>query len=787
MIRVWLSILLLMSAPAFAINEDDLLPVDEAFAIQAMALDGESVSVTWTIAEGYYMYRGRISFTSKTPNIELAEPVLPAGKRYEDEFFGEVQTYRQRVVVTVPLVRTDPSVTRLELEARSQGCADLGVCYPPHRQTVIIDLPEMPISADEAGGLGGLLGGATNNGLELGPAAGLTMDDQPLPEDQAFVFESIALAGDQLLTRFTIADGYYLYRDQIAFEVTPDQAVRLGEPELPPGANKFDAHFGDVKILRGQVEVPLPIDRLGAEATQIRLTAHYRGCKDESICYPPIVRSVSVDLPDWSGALGSASQATRSGATGVIESPPEAGLTASAPAISSTATEASGTTPAEDQLIPEQDRLARALGEDQLWTLLSFFGFGLLLAFTPCVFPMVPILSGIIAGQGDRITTRRAFLLSLVYVLAMALTYTVAGVIAGMFGKNLQAAFQNAWVLGSFSVVFVLLALSMFGFYELQIPARLQNKLNQISHRQESGTWLGVAIMGILSALIVGPCVAPPLAAALIYIGQSGDALLGGLALFALSLGMGTPLLVVGTSAGRYLPRAGAWMTAVKAAFGVGLLALALWMLERIVDPTLIMLGWGALAIASGVYMGALDRLDASVSGWRRLWKSVGVMLLVLGIMQFIGAAAGGKDWLQPLKFSGGVGNASGQIAQPVEFRKIKSLGQLNGLLADEPRPAMLDFYADWCVDCKRMEKYSFPEPPVQAAMADGLILKADVTANDDVDQALMSSFRIIGPPAILFFGRSGQEMPEFRVIGYQRPEAFAGHVERAFKEGQNR
>jgi thiol:disulfide interchange protein DsbD len=786
LLTLWLCCL----APAQAIDEADLLPVDTAFAIQASALDAHTVRISWDIAEGYYLYRGRISFIPKTEGIEFGEPIMPDGEQHEDEFFGRVETYRHHIDVDLPVLGT-PAGGVLEIEARSQGCADLGVCYPPHRQPVTVTLPSSAANlsdvlspsggaalADPASSLSLAADPAGNPGpLSFGGGSGL-VDEVPLPQEQAFVFETIALGSTELLTRWTIAEGYYIYRDQIAFQVTPGAPVRLGEPLLPPGEPKTDDHFGEVMIYRGQIEVSLPIERLDRATGSFNLTGHYRGCKDESICYPPIVSTLNVDLPAHDGALGAAGGATRVGAIGVIDAPPEAGL---------------GLVPGEKpqvapvdidiKMIPEQDRLAQALGEDTLWTLLSFFGFGLLLAFTPCVFPMVPILSGIIAGQGKDITTGKAFTLSLVYVLAMAVTYTFAGVIAGLFGENLQAAFQNAWVLGSFSLVFVLLALSMFGFYELQLPSALQTRLNQLSNRQEGGTLAGVAIMGFLSALIVGPCVAPPLAAALIYIGQSGDAWLGGSALFALSMGMGAPLILIGTGAGKYLPRAGAWMDAVKAVFGVALLGLALWMLERIADPTLILFGWAMLLAGSGVYLGALERLPEGASGWRKLWKSLGVMLLIIAVLEFVGAASGGKDWLQPLK---GLGQGSQTSAgtEAVVFQRIKSLEDLDAIVTTSGQPAMLDFYADWCVDCKRMDKYSFPEPPVQQALRAGLALKADVTANDDIDQALMKRFRIIGPPAILFFDAHGREMPQFRVIGYQKPEAFAKHVNLAFEVG---
>ena len=436
--------------------------------------------------------------------------------------------------------------------------------------------------------------------------------------------------------------------------------------------------------------------------------------------------------------------------------------------------------------LSEQDRLARLLTSNPAGALAAFFIAGLLLAFTPCVFPMVPILSGIIVGQGDRLTTLRAFWLSLVYVLAMAVTYTVAGVLAGLFGQNLQAVFQNPWIISGFVLVFILLALSMFGFYELQLPGRLQTRLAEASNRQRGGDLWGVAVMGFLSALIVGPCVAPPLMAALIVIGSSGDAMLGGAALFALSMGMGLPLILFGVSAGKFVPRAGAWMNAVKAVFGVGLLALAVWMLERILPGPAVMLLWGVLAIGCGVYLGALERIEAGASGWRRLWKSLGVLLLLLGALEIIGAAAGGDYWLRPLaglnaRSAGGPAVGAGGQDHP-SFARIKSLQDLERALVaagQGGRGAMLDFYADWCVECKRMERNTFPDPGVQALLSRLQPLQADVTANDAADQALMQAFGIIGPPAILFFDRNGKELQPFRLVGYFDAEEFSSHLGR--------
>jgi thiol:disulfide interchange protein DsbD len=376
-------------------------------------------------------------------------------------------------------------------------------------------------------------------------------------------------------------------------------------------------------------------------------------------------------------------------------------------------------------------------------------------------------------------TTSRAFWLSLVYVLAMAVTYTVAGVLAGLFGQNLQAMFQNPWILGFFIAIFIALALSMFGFFELQLPASLQTRLSNASNKQKGGSLAGVAVMGFLSALIVGPCVAPPLAAALIVIGASGSAMLGGAALFTLSIGMGLPLILFGVSAGKLVPRAGPWMDSIKAVFGIGLLALAIWMLERIVQGPVILLLWGILAIASGVYLGALERIPDGASGWRRLWKSLGLVLLLLGALEVIGAATGGDNWTKPLKnFRSG-----GQMvsAEHVTFEKIKSLSDLDAAVARANtvgKPAMLDFYADWCVECIRMERNTFGEPEIQTLFASIQPLQADVTANDETDEALMARYGIIGPPAILFFDRQGNELSARRLVGYFEPEEFARHLE---------
>ena len=387
---------------------------------------------------------------------------------------------------------------------------------------------------------------------------------------------------------------------------------------------------------------------------------------------------------------------------------------------------------------------------------------------------MIPILSGIIVGHGNRITTMRAFLLSLSYVFTSAVTYTVFGILAAMFGENLQTLFQQPWIIGLFSAVFVVLSLSMFGFYNLQLPASVQTLLHNSTVKHHDGSLWGAAIMGALSSLIVGPCVAAPLAGALIFIGQTGDAVLGGSALFALGLGMGVPLLLLGASAGKLLPKAGEWMNVTKSVFGVIMLAVAVWMLERVLSPAISMLLWAMLLILPAIYLSAIDPLPEHTSGWRKLWKGMGLMMLVYGILLLIGLSMGNRNPLKPLQ---GFGVATVPIAeQSTIFQRVRTVAELEAKVkqaSSQGKRVMLDFYADWCVSCKEMEVYTFTDPKVKQALNDFVLLQADVTENSDADKALLEKFNLIGPPAIVFFGKDQQEHPEHRVIGYQDVETF--------------
>lgn len=751
--RILLLLALMGGSFGLVAQEEELLLPEEAFPVTVTALDSKTVRTTWNIADGYYLYRNKFKFESLTSGITLGPADYPKGKIKDDEFFGKMEIYRGTIHIDIPITRNVDAGNELTLKISSQGCADIGVCYPPHRQEKTLSLPPMSAGTSSTGSLDAI---GNDNFLEEG---------EVLDPDVAFVFSAEAADGNTLIARWQIAPEHYLYRDKFTFRLLDANGVTLGEPQIPMGEEKNDEFFGQIRIFHDEVTIYLPLQRSVDDAMTLTLEAGYQGCAEAGICYPPMKKSTEIAVPDAS-----------------VKATANIPVMSAAPPATTGPSQASG-------YVSEQDQLAAALADgNTIVTLLLFLGAGLLLAFTPCVFPMIPILSSIIVGQGESITTRKAFVLSLTYVLAMAATYTIAGVIAGLFGANIQAAFQNPWVLGSFAAVFVALSLSMFGFYELQLPSALQSKLTEVSNRQEGGSLTGVAIMGLLSALIVGPCVAPPLMGALIYIGQTGDPWLGGAALFALSMGMGAPLIAIGTAGGKFLPRAGGWMDAVKAVFGVLLLGVAIWMLERILPGWLTVLLWALLAIVSAIYMGAIDSLGEGASGWRKLWKGLGFVLLVWGVLMLIGAGSGGRDPLMPLShlrgsaMMGGIASTSVQPAH-LQFQRIKSIADLEREVAASAasgQSVMLDFYADWCVSCKEFEKYTFTDPRVINSLNGVKLLQADVTANDDVDKALMKHFNLIGPPAILFWGPNGQEKPNYRVVGFMDAEEFNTHLNRA-------
>lgn len=554
--------------------------------------------------------------------------------------------------------------------------------------------------------------------------------------DPAVAFKPTARAvdGQTIEVSYAIAKGYYLYRDKFRFAA---EGATFGPPEFPKGETHQDENFGQVEVFYKTVTIRLPVTAPAGPA-QLALKVTAQGCADAGVCYPPHSQVLAVDLP----APGSVAPAIADG--------------------------------------DESGRIAKALQHAGFWAnLLFFFVAGLGLALTPCVFPMIPILSGIIVGQGHRVSRGRGFALSLAYVLGMAATYAAAGVAAGLTGTLVSSALQNPWVLGSFAVVFVVLSFSMFGFYELQLPSALQSKLSEEAGHLHGGRGIAVFVMGALSALIVGPCVAAPLAGALLYIGRTGDALLGGTALFVMALGMGVPLLAVGLSAGTLMPRAGAWMEAVKKAFGVLLLGTALWLVSPVIPAMAQMVGWAVLLIVPAIYLHALDPLPPTAHGWQRFWKGVGIVMVVTGTALLIGALAGSRDPLQPLAGLRGVAQAA-EAGQKTPFQRITTLAELDSRLNSADRPVMLDFYADWCVSCKEMERDTFTDPKVAARLAGFTLLQADVTANSEADKALLARFGLFGPPGIMFFDHQGKEIAGLRVVGFQNATIFGAILDKA-------
>nr|BAL57251.1 thiol:disulfide interchange protein DsbD [uncultured Gammaproteobacteria bacterium] len=569
------------------------------------------------------------------------------------------------------------------------------------------------------------------------PFSGLRLfEDKLLPAEEAFRFQAAVEDPNTLRLSWQIAKGYYLYREQFRVEKLAGQ-VQLEPLQLPPGERKEDPEFGPTEVYHQSVVATLPLKRADPQATELVLKVRYQGCAERGVCYPPQTQTVRLNLP---------------------------------------ATPASATPPSPP-LVAEPDRIAQALKAQGFWlTLLSFLGFGVLLAFTPCCFPMLPILSGIIVGHGQNLTPWRAFGLSLSYVLASALTYTGFGILAGLFGANLQAALQTPWAIAAVSALFVLLALSMFGLYELRLPSAWQSLLAS-RFKIRGGSFVNAAALGAISTLIVSPCVAAPLAGALIYIGQTGDAVLGGAALFALGLGMGLPLIAVGTSAGKLLPKAGLWMQAVKAVFGVALIGVAIWLLSRLLPPSLTLFLWALWLIVPAIYLGAASPLSEAAPHHKKLAKALGVVMLTYGILLLIGAASGGSNAfrpLEPLIACGMKPPLPSPLAQP-----ISSLQALNTALSQKPahKWVMLDFYADWCVSCKELESKTFADPRVQEKLGKFSLLKADVTANAEAHRILLRRFGLIGPPAILFFDPQGRECKAARLIGYVPPEEFLTHL----------
>ncbi len=683
---------------------------------------------------------------SATSTAQLGEPLLPKGEDHTDEYFGTQEIYRGKVEVPVPF--TIPGVRPAEARARA-AAAGLRRCRPVLSAAEVEDGSRAASGRQERRRRVEL---AARQEIRRGAATG-----DFLPPDEAFRFGAGLPQPDSIPLTWVIADGYYLYKDKISVETTTPN-VQIGKPVLPQGKPKHDEYFGDTEVYYEVLEATLPIARAASSEA--------RSVQSESDV-PGLRRRRPLLQPDHEGSGRRVAADVQSRLSCLPMRDPQRASTSAAP------------------MVAEQDKLAAALqGDNLLYALLTFFVAGLMLSLTPCVLPMIPILSGIIVGQGENVTRTRSFSLAFTYVQGMALTYAAAGAIFVLaFKQAPQAFFQQPWIVTLMVLLFVALAFAMFGAYNLQLPSALQTRLTDASNRQKSGTYVGTFVMGALSALVVTACVAPAIIAALSVISQSRQVLRGAAALYATGLGMGVPLLIVGASAGDLLPKAGPWMDTVKQLFGVMFLGVAIYLAAPLLPAALTMLLWAGagdpVRLLDFLAEGARRRACAGAVARRR--TDCGRVRRVAvdrhGVRQPRSAATAGS-------FECRHGRRRPQQEHALAFQRIKTVDDLERAVASATaagKPVMLDFYADWCVSCKEMETFTFTDAAVQAALAGAVLLQADVTANDDADKALLARFEIFGPPTIAFFGADGVERKNFRLVGFAPAPRFAEHVKAAF------
>ncbi len=692
---------------------------------------GDALEIDWAVEDGAYMYRDEFKFAVNDAAIVLGETKLPDGEVHNDEYFGEQVVYRGNFYLRIPYTIEGAKPASLELTIDSRGCLDSGYCYMPQSWIETVKLKKA----------------GSEKKLSLASLSGNSIEDA-LPADEVFIPNAFAVDGNTIEFGIRLLPDYYLYKSKISVRSLNDNA-RAGQLDLPKGKVKTDEWLGEQEVYFDEVFGKLAIARATPEAMDLDIELNYQGCKVDGICYLPVSKVLTVSLP------------------------------------AATTTTDLSSIPDPSLPVSEQARLAQIITGSSIWVAAGlFFLAGLGLAFTPCVLPMVPILSGIIAGDGDNVSSMRGFTLALSYVMGMAIVYTGAGIAAAALGLQLQATFNQPWILVLFAGLFVFLALGMFGAYDLQMPSSIQSKLSGVSGNQKSGTMIGAFVMGALSSLIVTACVAPALIAALTVIAQTGDMLRGGSALFAMSLGMGAPLLAVGAAQGKLLPKAGGWMIAVKNAFGFMMLGLAIWMLSRILPGTLTMLLWAILIFMGGVFLGGLTTLTSESGAKQKLGKGFGFLAIIYGIILLLGSLTGGSNPLQPLASVKVGGAAVGEAEHELPFQRIKSVDDLDreiAAAASNGKTALLDFYADWCVSCKEMEAYTFVDADVQAALSNTVWLQADVTASDATDKVLLERFGVFGPPTIIFFGSDGEQRHGYEVVGYMKAPDFAKHVRQAF------
>ena len=544
---------------------------------------------------------------------------------------------------------------------------------------------------------------------------------------------------DSLNFKLDLGRDIYLYDDKLKVFISKPEKIEITEDVNIPEPEAYHEFI----VLFNNLDLTIPFSLLNSKinSSKYEITVQFQGCSKAGLCYAPMSEKYLLELD------------------GTI--------------VKKELKEVLVQTPVQNTGLNETDTIANSLKDGNILLILAtFFGFGLLLSLTPCVFPMIPILSSIIVGasKNEDMTASRGFFLSLVYVLSMSVAYTIAGIIAGVFGANLQAALQNPYVLVVFALIFVALAFSMFGYFEIRLPASIQTKLNKTTDGKEKQGIAGIAIMGFLSALIVGPCVAPPLAGALVYIGQTGDALLGGMALFVMSLGMGVPLLLIGLGAGRFMPKPGGWMEGITRIFGIVMLGVAIWLLDRVLDASLIIVLWALLLLGSAIYLKIYTNI---------ITRLISMVLLILGTVLLVGAISGATNPLKPLdKFTS---SKSVVNTNELDFQKVKNIVELELAIKNSDKPIMLDFWASWCVACKELEEITFKDDEVIKKLQGFTLLKADVTANSDDDKALQKMFAVVGPPALVFWDKDKNEVKSSKIVGYKNPKDFLEIINKNF------
>ena len=713
----WISLLALLLSPLFALaNEDELLPPEQAFELSVNTSSDQQIDVSWAIADGYYLYREKLKLDLDGQYIDYQELELPQGTVVDDPLFGEVTIYKNSLAFKVPGNSSSPST----LTVTSQGCYEpIGICYPP--QTQSFSLISQAQAADNPP--------TANTGIfSQGTVFGTNAEEEFLPVDEAFALVLTKTDTNRVVANFEAANGYYLYKPHIKFN-SENTDIVISNIEYPDGVTKDDPHFGEIEVYYSNATIPINLARL-SNTNDLQLTVEYQGCAEDGICYPPQTRNLELTLADFDGPFADTTSITA-----------DAG---------------------EEKSI--------------LWYLLAAFGGGLLLTFTPCVLPMIPILSGLIMAERDKGGLNHSGLLSVIYVLGTAASYTLIGAVAGATGEQLQAYFQTPLAIGLLSGLLIVMALSMFGVFKLQVPAFMQTRLSDHSQKLAGGGAISIFAMGMFSALIVGACVSPLLISTLGIAIAKGSAVLGAALMFCMAMGMGVVLIFFGFEFGHLMPKAGNWMTTINKLIGLLLLAAAIYLLGFLPAVPVLFL-WSLLFIAAAIYLFSMT-LPENLRGFHVLTKTISVVLLCWGVMALVGGFNGFRDIMNPLPLQQVMTNGAAPQTQKAQFNVVSSIEEVDSLFEQAKKQnklLMLDYYADWCLDCLRMDGTTFKAPQVVSTLTnDFIMVKVDVTdASSDAVKAVKKRFNVYGPPATLFFDSNGNELDQYKFYGYKDSDAF--------------